>query len=487
MTENNEELNLTPQEARELLWRTGHITEFLLDDLQKKMVKAYYDNEMGKEVIFVYARQSGKSFSYAALSTELCLQNEDFVIIYVAPTLKMGKRIVRNNMNKVLTTCPPDIKPVFKTQDSEYYFPSTRSRIILVGFNGEEYESARGNTAHLVLMDECGFMDEDKFNDGVDSALYPTLNDTRGSLMMCSTLPKSAAHPYWSRVLKARLENRTIEGTIYDCPRYNESDIAKFANRVGGFESIGFQREYLNTMITDEDKAVIPEATKERLNKIIREVNKPAFYDSYLAMDIGFRDYTAIIFGYYDFLRNTIVIEDEVIMKGSKVTTASIHTAIVAKEKELWSIKKPYLRVADNNNLILLNELGQSPYNLPIMPTAKDDREAAINKLRLIVQKEQIVINPKCTYLIQHLQHATWNSKRTQFTRDPHNGHFDALAALIYFCRNVQFQRNPYPQEYMMTSEAFYVDMSPNGFDKPKDDFQKHLTQIFNPFNKLKR
>lgn len=484
MTNEIENLNLTPQEARELLWRTGHITEFLLDDLQKKMVKAYYDNEMGKEVIFVYARQSGKSYGYAALSVELCLQNDEFVIIYVAPTLKMGKRIVRNNMNKVLKTCPKDIRPVFKTQDSEYYFPSTGSRIILVGFNGEEYESARGNTANLVLMDECGFMDIDKFDDGVDSALYPTLNDTRGTLMMCSTLPKSAAHPYWHRVLKARIENRTIEGTIYECPRYNVDDIDKFADRVGGKESIGFKREYLNQMITDEQRAVIPEATEERMYRMtVSHIQQPAFFDSYVSMDIGFKDYTVVLFGYYDFLRHKYVIEDEIVIKGTQVTTASIAESIKKKEESLWGIKKPYVRVGDNNNLILLNELTQYPYNLPFSPTAKDDKEVAINKVRLLVQKESLIIHERCVTLRHHLQHATWNSKRSSFDRDPHNGHFDALDALIYFCRNVQEFRNPYPEEYMMTSQAFYVDMS-SGYSKPRSDFENHMKSVLNPFKK---
>lgn len=484
MSEINVNLDLTPEEARDILWRNGDAWQFLLDDLQKKIVHSFQESDTGKELILVLGRQTGKTYGLFTLAYCYCILNPGVTVTYVAPTLKMAKKITRMTMREVVKTAPRDCIAKFNTQDSQYNFPNG-SLIELAGFNAGQIDDARGGKSNIVIVDECGFMDEHEFEYGVSSVLYPKLNSTKGIMLMCSTLPKSAAHPYWNRVLQAKLDQRLVEGTVYECPRYTKEDIDKFADRVGGYESIDFRREYLNEMVTDEDKAVIPEATKERMNKIIREVSKPLFYDSYLSMDIGFKDYTAILFGYYDFLRNTVVIEDEVIIKGTKVTTQAIHDSIREKETKLWGLKKPYLRVADNNNLILLNELTLHPYNLPIMPTAKDNREAAINKLRLLIQKEQIAINPRCIHLIQHIQHATWNSKRTEFARDPHNGHFDALAALVYLCRNIQYQKNPYPDEYMMTSDAFYVNMN-NAYDKPKDDFQKHMKEIFNPFNKLK-
>jgi hypothetical protein len=480
---NNEELEqLSPEEARDILWQNGDAWQFLLDPLQQKLVRSYLQSDIGKELILVLGRQVGKSYALFTLAMCECLRRPGITVVYVAPTLKMAKKITRMTLREVAKTAPKDCTPKFNTQDSEYNFPNG-SKIELAGFNAGQIEDSRGPKAHLIIVDECGFMDASEFDYGVNSVLYPKLNSTRGVMLMCSTLPKSAAHPYWNRVLKAKLEDRLVEGTVYDCPRYTKDDIDKFASRSGGYESIDFRREFMNEMVTDEEKAVVPEATKNIMNKIVREVTRPSHFDCYIGMDIGFRDYTAILFAYYDFLKNTVVIEDEVIIKGTRVTTKAIADAIKEKEEKLWQHKKPFLRIADNNNLILLNELTQSPYNLPIFPTAKDNREAAINKVRLLIQKEQIIINPRCVVLQQHLQHATWNNKRSEFERDPLNGHFDALAALIYLCRNVQYQRNPYPPEYMMTTDAFYVDMS-NGFDAPKDDFQKHIREAFNPFKK---
>ena len=66
---------------------------------------------------------------------------------------------------------------------------------------------------------------------------------------------------YYDGVKLAKIEKRLVEGTIYECPRYTAEDIEKYAERAGGASSISFRREYLNEMITDQDSAVIPEAS----------------------------------------------------------------------------------------------------------------------------------------------------------------------------------------------------------------------------------
>lgn len=621
--------DLSPQEARDILWKTGQAWQFLLDDLQKNMVNAYYNSDIGKEIVFVYSRQSGKclksstlvatptgsrmikdinigdivygynidgtvtptevkqvhkqgiksvvdifnvetdellitctkdhrslfyvdnipsildlnqydelknksnikivtldktnklnllnikysceyetetydlgidngthlyclangivthnSYSLFTLAYCLCLANPNFTVTYYAPTLKMAKKITRMTFREVTTTAPKDCLAHFKTQDGEYEFPNG-SRIELAGFNSGEVDSSRGGKSHLVIMDECGFMDESDFEYGVSSAIYPKLNSTKGTLIMCSTLPKSAAHPYWHRVMKSRVEGRCIEGTIFDCPRYTKEDIDKFAERTGGYESIDFKREYQNLMITNEDFAVIPEATNERMSTMIADaIPMAAYYDSYVAMDIGFRDYTAILFGYYDFLKGWLVIQDEIIIKGTQVTTARIKDLIAEKERLLWETKKPYIRVADNNNLILINELSQHPYNLPFMATAKDNKEAAINNLRMMVQKDKLKVHSRCVNLLSQLQNSTWNNKRTDFDRDAHGGHSDLLIALVYMLRNVNLNKNPYPDDWIMTHQTFYTNGTSGGYDKPKDEFQKLVLNLFSPFKK---
>jgi hypothetical protein len=364
------------------------------------------------------------------------------------------------------------------TQESAYVYPNG-SRLEISGFNAGEIESMRGPKAHLIIVDECGFMSELKY--GLRSVLFPKLNSTKGSMLLCSTLPKSAAHEYWDIVKKAEFDGTLLKKDIFSCPRYTKEDIDGFAEEVGGYDSVDFRREYLNEMITDQDSAVFPEATEEKMKNIIMEHKRPAFYDTYVSMDIGFRDYTAIIFGYYDFIKGKMIIEDEILLKGNKVTTTSVTTLVDMKEEELWGAKKPYLRVSDNNNPIFLNELAQHPHDLSFMATAKDNKEAAISKVRLLIQQEKLIINPRCKSLINHVKYATWNSKRTGFDRDLQNGHFDAADALIYMIRNIQFNKNPYPNSYFLPEGVLWDNTEKNA---PKTAFEKDMKDLFNPFKK---
>lgn len=470
---------LTPTQARKAIWESGNIVDFILDANQKEIYTQYKTSKR-KRHIAVFARQMGKSFGLLTIADQECRLRPGITVCYIAPRLNQAKKIVRTTFTDLHKTCPAELRPKYMTQESAYIYPNG-SRIEMSGFNAGEIEAMRGPKAHIIIVDECGFMTDLKY--GLRSVLTPKLNSTKGSMLLCSTLPKSAAHEYWEFVKRAEFDGTLFKKDIFQCPRYTPEDIAGFAEEMGGFDSVDFRREYLNEMITDQDSAVFPEATEEKMTKIIAVHKRPAFYDSYISMDIGFRDYTAVLFGYYDFIKGKMIIEDEVMLKGSKVTTTALTTLVKAKEEEYFGAKKPYMRISDNNNPIFLNELSQPPHNLFFMPTAKDNKEAAISKVRLLIQQEKLVINPRCTHLINHLKYATWNSKRTGFDRDLQNGHFDAADAMIYLIRNVQMNKNPYPNSYFLPEGVLWDNTEKNA---PKTEFEKSMKDMFNPFLKKK-
>lgn len=183
-------------------------------------------------------------------------------------------------------------------------------------------------------------------------------------------------------------------------------------------------------MITDEESAVVPEFKEDLQKEIIKEWKRPPFYDAYTSMDVGLIDLTVVLFAYYDFLEGKLVIEDEFVLNGAKMTSKHLSENIKLKEQELWTnpvtgeYKAPYLRVSDNN-LILINDL-QRTYNLTFIPTRKDEAEAALNNMRVMLAGKKIIINPRCKTLIFHLENATWNKARTKYDRSPDFGHFDA-------------------------------------------------------------
>jgi hypothetical protein len=468
---NNNPLQITPQQARDILWRKGKITDFLLDSNQK-ILRNQVKSTKRKTHVAVFSRQMGKSFGALGMAVEELMSRKNITICYVAPRLKQGKKIVKATFDEIFKSCPQDLKPKFDRDSSSYVFPSTKSKLELYGFNAEEIESARGPKAHMIIVDECGFMSDLKY--GLRSVLYPKLNTTRGPMILISTLPKSQGHEFWDLVKKAEFDEVLIKRNIYDCPRYTKEDIDGFADEVGGYDSVDFKREYLNIMITDEDHAVIPEANDETLAKIVREYRRPAYFDPYISMDIGVKDLTGVLYAYYDFITGKIIIEDEATFKGKTFTTANLASSIKKTEETLWGLKKPYLRIADNNNLILLNDLSID-YGISFIPTAKDNKHAWLNQIRILINEERIVINPKCKQLIFHLKNATWNKNKTEYERSPEGGHYDLIDALAYLIRNIAYTRNPYPKGYGIISGdgSFRVGNS------NKTDFEEHLISMF--------
>jgi len=468
---NNSPLQVSPQQAREILWRKGKITDFLLDSNQK-VLRDQLKSVKRKTHVAVFSRQSGKSYGALGMAVEELLARKNITICYVAPRLKQGKKIVKATFDELFKSCPIDIKPKFDRDSSSWVFPTTKSKLELYGFNAEEIESARGPKAHMIIVDECGFMQDLKY--GLRSVLYPKLNSTKGPMILISTLPKSQGHEFWEIVKKAEFDNVLIKRNIWDCPRYTKEDIDGFADEVGGYDSVDFKREYLNIMTTDEDHAVIPEANDELLEKITKEWKRPPYFDPYVSMDIGVRDLTGILFAYYDFITGKLIIEDELTFKGRSFTTSHLATAVRKTEENLWNLKKPYIRVADNNNLILLNDLNLQ-YDILFLPTAKDNKHAWLNQIRIMLSEERIIINPRCKQLIFHLKNATWNKSKSDYERSLDGGHYDLVDALAYLIRNVLFTRNPYPKGFGMT----YGDSQLNMRNSSKTAFEEHLVSMF--------
>lgn len=464
-------LAITIRQARHILWKQGNISDFLLDNNQK-MVRDRIKSSKRRTHVTVFSRQSGKSFGALVIATELCLSKVGVTVCYIAPTLKQCKRIVKSNFDDILKDCPTECKPKYNSQESVWIFPNG-SKIELYGFNAEEIEAARGPKAHMIIVDECGFMKGLKY--GLRSVLYPKLNTTKGAMLLISTLPKSQGHEFWEIVKKAKYDELLIDRNIYDCPRYTKDDIDTFAEEVGGYDSVEFKREYLNIMLADEEYAVIPEANQELMDLIVKEHTSPPFFDTYVSMDIGVKDLTFILFSYYDFAAGKLIIQDELTFKGKAFTTANIAAGLERKERELWNMKKPYLRVADNNNGILLNDLNID-YNYPFIATLKDNKHAWVNQIRIMLAEERILINPKCKQLKFHLENATWNKNRTDYDRSLDGGHYDGIDALAYMIRNVAFNKNPYPAGYGMVYGDTFRNM---GKDPDRTKFQQSLIGMF--------
>jgi len=474
-------------EAIKELWRRGELS-WKLDVVQKQMHSSYYHSPF-KIHTWLLARRSGKTYLLCVLALEQCIKTPNSIVKFVSPTKLQVNNNVRPLFKKLLEDCPEDVKPEFRTKDYIYYFPNG-SEIQLAGTDSGHAEKLRGGDSHICIVDEAGSCDH--LDTVVKSILLPTTLITRGKLVLASTPPQESEHDFISFIEEAEHKGSLVKKTVYDNPRISKEQLDELIEELGGLTTEAARRELLCEIVKDSNTSVIPEATDELYAEIVKEWPKPPFYDAYEAMDLGFNDLTVILFGYYDFRAAKIIIEDEYVINGQELHLPKLVDVIKKKETEHWlnhltnEVKIPTKRVSDID-YIVLNEIRRISNNeIKFEATKKDNNEAAINTLRVLLAKKQIIIHPRCKTLLRHLKNVKWKSanNKERFARSPDDGHYDAVDALKYFVRSINYNKNPYPAHLNKDLYQYYapdVRNSPsfNPTTAPKEDKSNVYKAIF--------
>lgn len=460
------EVTYTPKEAREQLWRNG-LLKFKLDPVQKELYDLFY-NSTHKIMTWLLSRRNGKSYTLLVLSIEQCLRKPNSVVKFVSPTKIQIANIIRPIIRQILEDCPEDIKPRFDKKEYIYYF-SNGSEIQLAGTDSGHAEKLRGGNSDLFVIDEAGSCDD--LDNVIKSVLLPTTLITKGRGILASTPPKESDHEFLKYMEESEMRGSLIKKTVYDNPRITKEQLDELLKELGGIQSPEARRELFCEVIKDSKTSVLPEFTSELEKEIVKEWPKPPFFDAYEAMDVGGKDLTAVLFGYFDFRADKVIIQDEFIMNfqnpGERID--SLVRNINTKEKELWrnpislEYKKPHYRVSDINYIMTIEIENESSKVFPkeekitFANAKKDDLSAQINNLRIMLANKKIIIEPKCKTLIRHLKNVKWNKSKSEFARSTDDGHYDAVAALIYFIRAIEYKRNPYPVSYDYSMKDLFV------------------------------
>ena len=463
MTPNNNKKLST--EAKAELWRRG-ILSWKLADSQKALYDLFYKSNF-KTQVWLLARRSGKSYTLCVMALETCLRKPNSIVKFVSPTKKQTDDNIRPLMKKILDDCPDAIKPEFKKNQYIYYFPNG-SEIQLAGSESGHAEKLRGAGADLCIVDEAGVCSD--LSNLVSYILLPTTAHTRGKVLIAGTPPKESEHDFISYIESAEAEGSLVRKTIYDNSLLTEESREELIKALGGLNSDATKRELLCEIIKDPSTSVIPEFTPELEMEVIKDWIKPTHYDSYEAMDLGFNDLTVILYAYYDFMKNKVIIEDKIVKHGKDLQLPKLVDEIRDKEFKLWvnpmtnEINKPHVRVSDINYIVTQEIYRASGEEIRFLPARKDDKEAAINAVRVMLANRQIIINPRCETLIRHLRNVKWksaNDKKT-FARSPDDGHYDGVDSLCYLIRHINFARNPYPAYHGINTRDLFVTPNSN-------------------------
>lgn len=471
----------------EEMWRRGNISILKLDPAQKEFDRLVKESKE-KIPVILSSRRLGKSWWALVHSIETCLQKENAVVKFVAPTKEMINDIIEKTMPQILEDCPPMLKPVQLRSKYVYKFHNG-SRLEMAGINSGHADKIRGSFADLCIVDEAGFCND--LLNTVRSVLIPTTTNTKGKIVLLSTPPTDLEHDFLKLVEDAESRGVLIKKTIYDNPRIKPEDIEEILAAYPGREKHpDFKREYLCQVQKNAEYSVLPEFDDDLIKLIVKEWKKPAVYEGYVGMDLGFKDLTVVVFGYYDFRAAKLIIEDEIIMNFQEQsnTLQKLVGQIYEKENKIFSdpltheVKPPTARVSDINYIVTKEIYHFSNGRINFSIAKKDDKQAAINNLRIMLASEKVIINPRCEVLIRHLKNARWSkTTKNTFERSVDNGHYDALDAMLYLSRAVDYTKNPYPKFYDYDSKDLYVrpgNNDYNGASKPAVEAFKSIFKI---------
>lgn len=455
---------LNPEtQARNALWYRG-LVNWKLRDFQLEIYDAIKAKSLEPQNVFVLhaSRRLGKSYLLCVIALEKALSQPNMVIKYCASAAKQLRELIIPMMSEILSDCPKNLKPTFNKAQLTFTFRN-KSMILLHGLDEGRVENIRGSKCDLAIIDESGFVDQ--LNYAVKSVIFPMTLTTAGQIILSSNSPLSPDHDFCQVFTPEAITNDSyMKRTIYDNKTLTVEDIERVAKQYGGLNSTDFRREFLCEFVVDMNSSIVPEFADAKEELIVSETVLPPFYNPIVTIDLGFNDSTAVVFGYYDFVRAKTIIQAELLLQ--KVNSKTLVEKCLEVEASLWGEKSP-MRFADGQ-LFTINDIC-TVHKYIVSPVKKDVLEAQVNSLRLDIQNRKISISDKCVQLIHQCSTGTWNKSKTEFARSGSN-HQDLLASLIYLVRHIS-KMNPFPVNYEFDYTRQW---------RPKEKLNNNASQIRN-------
>ena len=417
---------ITKEQAIAELWRRG-ILDFKLHAAQQLI----YNNLKAlpkdtREVLIFCARRFGKSYLGLILALEKALSTPNIQVAIVGPTLKQTVGITTPILKQITTDAPEGL--IKRTKSEARWNLSNGSTLLIGGFDSIA-ESLRGMELAEIYLEETGLAtpDPEEYNYILYSILYPTLMHSRGKLIHLTTPSRIIDHPLHTETLpKCRLSNSFYLYTIEDNPLLSKEDIANERFQLGGPDSVAVKRELYCEIVRDDAITVVP-TFNEAVHISTILPSHPLKY--FVGGDLGYtNDKSAFILAGYDHNVGKVICVDELCFEPETPSKQIVDTLL-----EHWGTLSPtYIVDIQGNTRTDMSGLG-----LSTVTPVKDKFDSTITFIRNEFYKSTLLINPKCTVLIETLRSGIFNKQKTDFKRTASLGHLDFLMALVYLLRSI--------------------------------------------------
>lgn len=443
------------QEAISKCWEIGRLN-YAMRNTQRKIKQAWIESKKKSRKFYIEStRRLGKSSLLLMLFAEECLSLPNRKCGFFAPVKDGLLDYIEPLITKTFEDCPGALKPIFDGTRFMLNFPNG-STIIFRGSNNKQHRVRRGQEFHLAGIDEA--RDVDDLTSLIESVVFPSLFSTDGHMIISSTPADTRSHPLFSYRTQASVEGWLIEipiqeANLLDPDVYSRDRIDEWKEetlKAPDGQDI-WEREYECKWVINRRKLAVPEWNSKTMVLPFGRDPYYQFYHHYIGIDWGYKDFTGIVFGTYNFRKARLEVDGELTASGKDVRSDLISERINTQSKNLWGNQfKMWRQVSDSADPILINELNRHN-GMEFVPVQKAHTlEAMLNEFRILVSQGKIVVDPKCRMLIHDLETAVWTDKRDKLDQDIFAHHFDHLMALVYLTRVLDVSTNPIPSDFMI-------------------------------------
>jgi hypothetical protein len=277
---------LTADERAEAIvaaWTFGQL-DFTLTKIGR-FIKRDWLASLNKDILFVAncTRKGTKTCAAFTIATELCIQRPGFRVIFLAPVEGSVENYAQDVCKQVFSTCPKGLMP--KINRSQVLWPND-SMITFGGLGrgtaGGSYNNPRSFTFDLAIVDEASFTGS--LETIIEDVLTPCVLPRSGHIIMLSTPPEVADHPFKKYCEKAKDKGCYSEYTIDDS-HYPKDQIERFITAMGGRDSAKCQREFFGKFVIDKDILIVPEFSMEHVQYIEKD-ECYEFYHKIVSLDL---------------------------------------------------------------------------------------------------------------------------------------------------------------------------------------------------------
>lgn len=454
------------------MWRRGDLSYLLKPSAQTDVYrftmdwKAEHPQECGP-LLWNVRRGGGKSHLGLNLCVSRCLKDPNHMARFVSPTTKQTGEIIEQPLKTILDDCPKDLYP--EKRYDKYYFrnpawedPKAVSVLHLCGCK-EQAGALRGPRSDTIFVDEAREIDDLQYIiEGVLTPHFITREAHEPLLIISSTPPDYGTHPFWTVFVDpAERDGRYIRRNVEEDDDFTEADRKMLIGVCHDEKSTAWKREALCRRVSAEERMVIPEFGSSEDGDEIRVITlvdswpRPKHYFPHMGADFGLMDNSAMLWGYVHWPEDEqqqllLVVEDEYVTHYR--STGELAEALKAKEETLYadaphkdSLGRPIVRrYADNDALALMSF--RVDHGIQISAADKWDLESSIAELRTKFREGRIRILKRCTKLINQLENGLLDKKgRIERSEDQAIGHCDAIMALAYLNRMINWRLCPIP------------------------------------------